>query len=426
MNGPDLLRRVFAEVAARIDGAVLVERALAGERLPDRLQVLALGKVAGPMLRGLLRAVAPGAVTDGLLVAPGDRLPDLAHLPAGIRALAGDHPVPGERSVRAGEAIARFVAGRRPPDPLLVLLSGGGSALAVAPRAGLTFEDKRAATSAVARGGAAIAELNTVRKHLSAIKGGQLGISAPVPVQVLALSDVIGNDPGTIASGPFSADATTFAQALALLDRYAAGAAPAARAFLARGAAGDLPETAKPGDPRLGRVRYQILAGPDRVAAEARACLEAHGHRVDDLVLQAEADVETLAAGYARRARQEVASAGGPRVLVGNGEPTIVVRGSGRGGRATHLALLVARAIAGLEGVSFLAAGTDDRDGNTSASGAVVDGRTWERATAMGLDPQAALDRNDSAHPLQELGALVRGPGTSNLLDLHLLAVRGD
>jgi glycerate 2-kinase len=141
------------------------------------------------------------------------------------------------------------------------------------------------------------------------------------------------------------------------------------------------------------------------------------------LASNTEAEVQALALGYGQRAREQAAAAGPPRLLVGNGEPTIVVQGTGRGGRATHLALLVAREIAGLEGVAFLAAGTDDRDGNTSASGAVVDGQTWPRAVAAGLDPEAALRACNSADPLQTLSCLVRGPGTSNLLDLHLLAV---
>jgi hydroxypyruvate reductase len=427
VSGPQLLRQVFDQVAARIDGGALVAEALAGQKLgPERVQVLALGKVAGPMVAGLLRALGdPACMAGGLLVAPADRLPDPAQLPAGLRCLAGDHPVPGAGSVQAGAALARFVSQLRPPDRLLVLLSGGGSALAVAPPADLSFEDKRAATTAVARGGAGIAALNTVRKHLSAIKGGQLGAAAAVPVQVVALSDVIGNDPGTIASGPFSPDPTTFAQALVVLDQHAPGAAPAARAWLARGAAGALPETPKPGDPRLDRITYRILAGPERVPVEARAWLRAAGYETGDLAWQTEEPVESLAADYGRRAREEAGRGGRPRVLIGNGEPTIVVRGSGTGGRATHLALLVARAIAGLPEVAFLAAGTDDRDGNGSASGAVVDGGTWSRIIEQGLDPQAALDGCDSARPLQSAGCLVRGPGTSNLLDLHLLSIGG-
>jgi hydroxypyruvate reductase len=159
------------------------------------------------------------------------------------------------------------------------------------------------------------------------------------------------------------------------------------------------------------------------VLAEARRRVEASGVAADTLATHTEESVPVLADAYAARARQELASGGAPRVLVGNGEPRIVVTGNGRGGRSTHLALLLARAIAGLSGVSFLAAGTDRRDGSADASGAVVDGATWGRALAAGLDPQGALDGCDSATPLDALGCLVRGPGRSNLLDLHLLQI---
>jgi glycerate 2-kinase len=423
LSGPDLLRQLFAQVTARIDGARLVQEALAvNPDAADPTHLLALGKVAGPMVQGLLSALGPGRpIAGGLVIAPSG-MPRPDGLGAGFDLMAADHPLPGERSQAAGLAAMAFVSARRPPDRLLVLLSGGGSALAVAPVAGLSLEQKRAATTAVARAGASIGQLNTVRKHLSIIKGGQLGISSCVPTAVLALSDVVGNDPATIASGPFSADPSTFAEALSILDALAPGAAPAAREVLVRGAVGELPETPKPGDPRLAQIAYRQIAGPERTAEEARAAVLSAGWQPGTLAVHTESEVNTLAEDYGQRARQEAAS-GGRGILIGNGEPTVVVRGTGRGGRATHLALLVARAIAGLEGVAFLAAGTDDRDGSAPASGAVVDGQTWSRARAAGLDPEAALATCDSAGPLEALGCLVRGPGTSNLLDLHLLAV---
>jgi len=193
------------------------------------------------------------------------------------------------------------------------------------------------------------------------------------------------------------------------------------------GAAGHAPETPKPGDRRLAHVRYEILAGPERVPAEARALVEAQGWTAGLLSRDTEARVEALAEGYGERARHEAGAGGRTRVFIGNGEPSVVLSGDGpgRGGRATHLALACARELAGLDGVAFLAAGTDDRDGNTDVSGAVVDGRTWPDAVAAGLDPAAALAAFDSERPLRALGCLVRGPGTSNLLDLHLLAVSG-
>jgi glycerate 2-kinase len=275
----------------------------------------------------------------------------------------------------------------------------------------------------VARSGASIAELNAVRKHLSAIKGGRLGLATHAQTTVLALSDVVGSDPGVIASGPFSPDPTTFAQALALVERLAPTAPKEVLAHLRRGAAGGLAETPKPGDPRLGHIEYTLVAGPERVPAEAKRIVEAQGVLASTLSRDTEASVEDLATDYGGLARREQQAGGPPRVLIGNGEPTIVVRGGGRGGRATHLALLMARAIAGMPHVAFLAAGTDDRDGSSDASGAIVDGSTWERAQSQGLDPAGALDRCDSEAPLKALGGLVRGPGTSNLLDLHLLAI---
>ena len=424
VSPPELLRRIFLEVASRIDGARLVEQALASlDRAAAPTHVLALGKVAGPMVEGLLRALGPAGPTAGLVVAPPGRMPAPERLGAGFELLEADHPAPSERSWRAGQAVRAFVTRRRPPDRLMVLLSGGGSALVVLPADGLSLEDKRAATTAVARGGATIAQLNTVRKHLSSLKGGQLGACAQVPTRVLALSDVVGNDPATIASGPFSANPSTFAEALAILDARAPGAAPAARALLTRGVAGELPETPKPGDPRLDHIQYQRVAGPELVPEQAAAAAAAGGCQPGVLALHTEAEVQALALDYGLRARAEAGRPGKPRLLIGNGEPTIVVRGGGQGGRATHLALLVAREIAGLENVAFLAAGTDDRDGSAPASGAVVDGQTWPRALALGRDPLAALAECDSAEPLRALGCLVRGPGTSNLLDLHLLAV---
>jgi hydroxypyruvate reductase len=309
--------------------------------------------------------------------------------------------------------VRRFVAAAR---RLVVLLSGGGSALLCAPWPGLSLEDKAATVAAVARAGATIGELNTVRKHLSAIKGGRLALETRAPTTVLALSDVVGSDPGTIASGPFSPDPTTFGGAAALVRALAPGAP--GLALLDRGVAGALPETPKPGDARLAHVSYRVVAGPERVPEEAHRRVTAAGLRAGALVSNTEAAVEELAAAYA--GRSEPAGT----VLIGNGEPRIVVpAGAGSGGRATHLALLVARAIAGRAGVAFLAAGTDRRDGSAPASGAAVDGQTWPRALAAGLDPERALAEHDSARPLGALGCLVHSPSRSNLLDLHLLAV---
>ncbi|HSZ83204.1 MAG TPA: DUF4147 domain-containing protein, partial [Polyangia bacterium] len=336
---------------------------------------------------------------------------------------------PTARSVAAGEAALAFVRALAPTDRLLVLLSGGASSLMCAPAPGLTLDDKRATTGAVMRGGASIGMLNAVRKHLSAIKGGRLALESRAPVTVLAISDVIGGEPATIGSGPFSPDPTTFADALASVAQTGAFIPDVARAHLERGASGALPETPKPGDPRLGHVTWTAVAGPERVPAEALRAAEARGLRAGVLSHDAEDDVDALAAAYLERAHHEAGAGGAARVLYGNGEPTIKVGdGAGKGGRSTHLALAVARGLATLPAalqrrIAFLAAGTDDRDGDTPVSGGLVDGTTWARIRAAGLDPQRALERWDSYTALAAVGDTVTGPGTSNVLDLHLLVV---
>jgi len=421
-----LSRDIFLEVAAHVDGAALVRGSSAAAAVAAATHVLAVGKVAFPMLAGV-GATAGATPLPTLAIAPGPRVP--ATVPVGVQVFPGDHPTPTARSVAAGEAALAFVRALAPSDRLLVLLSGGASALMCLPAAGLTLDEKRAATGAVMRGGASISMLNAVRKHLSAIKGGRLAMESRAPVTVLALSDVIGGEPATIGSGPFSPDPTTYADALAAVAQTEADIPAVARLHLERGARGELAETPKAGDPRMSHVTWTAVAGPERVPAEATRAAEARGLRAGELSLDAEDDVDALAAAYLDRARHEAGAGGPARVLIGNGEPTIKVGdGAGKGGRSTHLALAVARGLAALPAsthgrVAFLAAGTDDRDGDTPVSGGLVDGTTWTRIRAAGLDPQRALERWDSYTALAAVGDTVTGPGTSNVLDLHLLVV---
>jgi hydroxypyruvate reductase len=419
---------VFQQVAAHVDGAALVRAAHAeAEAVAAATHVLAVGKVAFPMLMGVGAAAADSAPRPTVAIAPGPKVP--ATIPFGVTVFPADHPQPSARSVAAGEGALAFVRGLTPADRLLVLLSGGSSSLLCAPAPGLTLDDKRAATGAVMRGGASIGALNAVRKHLSAIKGGRLALESKAPVTVLALSDVIGGEPATIGSGPFSPDPTTFAEALAVVAETGAKIPDVARAHLERGARGEVPETPKPGDPRMEHVTWTAIAGPERVPAEARRAAEARGLAVGVLSRDVEDDVDAVAAAYLDRAAHEINAGGAPRVLVGNGEPTIKVGdGAGKGGRSTHLALVIARGLAALPPeqrarVAFLAAGTDDRDGDTPVSGGLVDGTTWDRIGAAGVDAQRALARWDSYTALAAVGDTVTGPGTSNLLDLHLLVI---
>ncbi len=274
------LVKIFLEAAHRVDEKSLVADAASEQGLPRnsrRTHVLAIGKVAFPMFEGLQSALPNSRFASCLIVAPQTRFPADPRLPTGATAIASDHPTPSARSLAAGRAALDFVSAIPATDQLIVLLSGGGSAALVMPAGDLSLEEKLAVTSAVARAGATITELNTVRKHLSAIKGGHLALTTHAPTTVLALSDVVGNDPGTIASGPFSADASTFLDATSVLARLAPHLTGGAVDHLRRGASGALPETAKPGDPSLSHVAYRILAGPDRVVEEACRAAESMG-----------------------------------------------------------------------------------------------------------------------------------------------------
>ena len=431
------LADVYADVAAACDGGRLLTKALAAgtanpllaRDLADVLhdgrpaRVLALGKVALPMLEGLLADITVRPPRSGLVVTTAAQAArNTLALPHGFALHIGEHPLPGVGSHLAGRAVRDFVVATPENEALIVLLSGGGSALAVMPAATLSLADKVAATAALAQSGADIRELNTVRKHLSAIKGGQLAALARGRVVVIALSDVIGDDPSVIASGPFFPDPTTYQQAAEILARQAPGAPAAAHEHLRAGARGAHPETYKL-PAAATSIAHHILAGPSHVRHAARAAVVARGWAPARGEEQTEVNVEALADIYTAHALAGANAA--PCVLIGNGEPRIALPthiAPGCGGRASHLALLMARTIDGLQGTAFLAAGTDDRDGNSDAAGAVVDGGTWKDAHALGLDPQIALERHDSASLLARLGALVVAPARSNLLDLHLLA----
>lgn len=419
MSAVAALRELYAATMARIDGETLVRAALPGGLRPTH--VAAFGKAALPMVRGALAHDDRRVV--GLAVSPRHLLSGATAPASGARLLGAEHPDPGEGSLAAATAARELVAAVPPDGRLLVLLSGGTSSLLCAPAGALSLDEKRTALRQLARAGVAIRELNVVRKHLSSVKGGQLGALARAPTTVLLLSDVLGDDPATVGSGPFSPDPSTYAEALEILRGTVPDAPPAVLAHLQAGVRGDAQETPKPGDPRLDGVEVKVIAGPALVRETALGLARGAGWQVQAADTDTATAVSELAEHVLRRAR----GAAPGQLVVGNGEPTLRVTGAGRGGRATHLALLVARGLhlpAGRRSsVAFLAAGTDDRDGSGDATGAVVDGTTWQAVLDAGLDPQRALDDCDSYTVLERVGATVRGPGTSNLLDIHLMAV---
>jgi glycerate-2-kinase len=400
------LERLFLDAVAALDPRARVADWLRDNPMHGAVDVLALGKAARPMVAGAREALGD-AIECVCAVVPDDG----QALQEGFH--RGSHPRPDACSEQAGRALLQ--AARRAAHSVLALISGGGSALAAVPAPGLSLEDKAAALDAVYKGGAPIAELNAVRKHLSAIKGGRLALACPQPVLTLVVSDVVGDDLSAVASGPTVADETSFAEALGVVERYAGSGAipPAAARVLREGVAGEREET--PAQlPAHNRV--ELLAGMSSLVESAAAAWpeEVHLHGSDW-----SGDVQEVA-------DRLVALCSEPGLHLAAGEATIrLCERPGIGGRAHHMALLVARAIAGDDNVEVLVAGSDGIDGNARSAGAIVDGGTWGRLQSVGVDPEAALRRCDSATALEQIAATLHTGATGvNHADLFAVLVR--
>jgi hydroxypyruvate reductase len=336
------------------------------------------------------------------------------------------HPIPDEAGVAGSTRIAELAAQAERGDLVLCLISGGGSALLPLPADPITLAEKQATTQLLLACGATIHEFNAVRKHLSRIKGGQLArLAAPAMVESLLLSDVIGDDLDVIGSGPTAPDASTFAGALGILEKFdlLERVPITVRQRLEAGVRGEIPETPKPGDPLFREVR-NVLVGNNRLALDAAARrARALGFRT--LVLSSEIQGETreIARMHAAIAREIVSTSRpvkAPACIITGGETTVTLRGDGLGGRNQEFVLAAALEIDGLRNVVALSAGTDGSDGPTDAAGAIADGDTLRR------NPEARryLDRNDSYHYFQSLNDLViTGPTNTNVMDVRIFLV---
>jgi len=423
------LRRIYDAAIAAVAPGPLIDRALDGsiagaESIPEQLRqahrilLIAAGKAAIPMAKRLIARC--GAKLDTAIAAALDD----THI-AGLTVIRASHPMPDAASMGAAQAALDIARSAESGDLVIVALSGGASAMLAMPAAGISLDDKIAVTRALMNSGASIHELNAVRKHLSSIKGGGLlaATTADASVLTLALSDVIGNDLATIGSGPTVADPTTFAEAVTIMKRRKAwGRAPeAVRDRLERGVAGEIPETLKPGDPRLGRSMTVVIGDNETAVAAAERKAIALGYRVTRWN-----GLSTDAESAGRAAAAELMRLDSPRAcIVAGGEPVVTVRGRGRGGRAQHCALAAALALASAAGdeerrdAALLVAGTDGIDGPTDAAGACVDTTTVERARAAGLDAERALARNDSYTIFRALDdLLITGATGTNVADL--------
>jgi glycerate 2-kinase len=356
---------------------------------------------------------------SGLIISPS------AETFGSFAAVAGGHPVPDEGSERGGRRALALAESVGPGDVLLVLLSGGASALMAVPADGITLDDKRRTTEQLLRAGADIHALNTIRKHLSAIKGGRLAERASGAVRTYAISDVVGDDVSVIGSGPTVADPSTFEDARRLVDRFGgADVYPqAVVALLDRGARGEVPETPKPGDPRIERSTVRIIGSRRDAMAGAATYAASLGYevvRVEDPVVGESRDA---AVSHVRAVVARAATVRRPTCVVSSGETTVRVTGRGRGGRNQEFALAAAEPLASLGGDAVLASvGTDGIDGPTDAAGAIADATTLARARAAGLRPAALLADNNSYAFFDALGDLIHsGPTGTNVGDLQVI-----
>jgi glycerate-2-kinase len=351
-------------------------------------------------------------------------------LPPRFEAFAAGHPSPNAESVAAGVRALDLARESRVDGWLVVLLSGGASALLVAPVAGIALEDKVATGRALMRAGVAIDGLNCVRKHLSRIKGGQLAFAASKTL-TLAISDVHGpipDDPAVIGSGPTVGDPTTFAEADAIVATVD-GVPASVRRHLERGARGDAPETVKPGDPALSQARYEIIGNRTTALDGAAAAARALGYLVHVCPTPIVGEARDASISFVREARRLATLAGSATnqkcCILAAGETTVTVTGDGLGGRNQEFAVAGAREVAFFGRPAVLAsAGTDGIDGPTDAAGGLVDATTLERARRVGLDWESTLTGHDTYHFLRPLGDLfIWGPTGTNVGDVQLLLV---
>ena len=413
----DLLRRLFN---AAIDSAQPAHHIQAFLPPPPRGRLIVIG--AGKASAAMARAVEDRweGPLSGLVVTRSGYAVDCQR----IEIIEGSHPVPDASSLRAAERIRDCVQGLQADDLVLCLMSGGGSALLTLPLDGLTLEDKQALNRALLSSGASIGEMNCLRRHLSAIKGGRLAAACfPAKVVTLLISDVPGDDPTDIASGPTVGDPTTCADALSILDRYRIELSPNVREALTSGRG----ESVKPSDPRLRGIETHLIATPQMALEAAAAVARANG--VHALILsdrlEGEArDVGKVLAAIALQIAAHGQPVPAPCVLLSGGETTVTVRGDGRGGRNVEFLLSLGVALNGYPHIHGIAGDTDGVDGSEEIAGAYLAPDSLARARSRGISPRTSLERNDAHGFFEALGdSVVTGPTFTNVNDFRAILI---
>ena len=422
MEPRELLAGSFHAAVAAADPMLIVPKHLP-QPPRGRTLVVGAGKASAAMAAAVESAWPKDAALEGVIIT---RYGHAA--PTGrIRIVEAGHPVPDEQGENAAREILERARELRDDDLLLVLVSGGGSALLSLPAEGVAMPDLKKVTQQLLASGAPIQDMNTVRKHLSAIQGGRLAAATRAQVVALVISDVTGDDPTNIASGPCAPDPTTYRDALDILRRFAVTPPPAIAARLESGAKGDIAETPKPGDRAFARTENRVIATAHASLVAGAAHLERHGVKVlmlGDTVTGEAAEVAKPYAAMAREIRLHGQPAKPPVALVSGGETTVTVRGEGKGGRNTEFLLSLAIALDGLDDAWALSCGTDGIDGTEDNAGAIVTPDTLARARSRGLDAKRMLAANDAYSFFAPLGDLVvTGPTRTNVNDYRAILI---
>ena len=413
------LRALFADAVRAVSPEVAMPRGLPVSP-HGRTVVIAVGKGAAEMMR-VAQARIRGRPIEGLVVTRHGHLPATGASWPGVEVIEAGHPYPDDNSIRAAHRALALARTLEAGDRLVVLLSGGGSALLAAPAQGLTLADKQAITRALLQSGATIEEINRVRKHLSLVKGGRLAVAAGhAAVTTWIISDVPGDDPSFVSSGPTVADASSLEMACEIVSRYGIAPSPAIAAALSD------PANETPAADSLGLAGAEtvVIARARDALGAAATTARARGYQVTDLGDQLQAEARHLGASHAALSRR-LGKDGVRRAIISGGETTVtVVNKAGRGGRNLEYCLGLAIALDGAPGISALACDTDGIDGTEDAAGAIVTPTTLARAAALGLDPARHLAENNAYLFFQALGDLVvTGPTLTNVNDFRAILI---
>ncbi|MBI3262764.1 MAG: DUF4147 domain-containing protein [Acidobacteria bacterium] len=392
------------------------------------LNLIAAGKAADAMAAAILESEAD-RISSGIIVVPSGSAGTLGRPAArGVEVIEAGHPIPDTGSQRAGVRALEIAANTPSDQCLVVLISGGASALLAAPAEGITLEDKQILTRVLLQAGADIHALNTVRKHLSCVKGGLLAAACPGQTHTLAISDVVGDTPSALASGPTVADPTSFHDALkVVVDHGVRDRMPASiLRYLELGTREERPETPKPRDPRLARSAFRLVGHARDAVDGARSAATSLGYAVAIWTDAVVGEARDAARAHIDDAAGRLRDMPRPACILSSGETTVTVKGSGRGGRNQEFALACVQRMGSLGAAALVASvGTDGVDGPTDAAGAIADTSTFHRAGCAGLGtPDSFLERNDAFSFFAALGDLVRtGPTGTNVGDLQIVLV---